>query len=417
MELSRINGRRSAVSLRSITALLIAALPPLLSPFPASTASVTVVDVNGKSHSGTLTELTAGEIELSIGNQSRTFRAQDVLELQFEHRRSKPHLVGAAIFLANGDRLVASPETIDDTQAVAQWQAFPGWKSVRVPLETITGFILEVPEIAAVRTRALRTVMDRRQKADLVDLKNGDQVSGEFLGLTDEALRLNSSVGETSIERGSIRLVTMNRELVSFPPVDGPAMLLSLNDGSLMTVKSLKLEVGDQLAVKTAFGAELDLPISEVISIRCLGGRAVYLSDLTPSAYRHAPYLAGSWELKSDKNVLGEPLRLDGIECPKGLGMHSQSAVTYELAGKFQTFRATVGLDDAATGRGSAVFVVEVDGKEAFRSEPQTAKHPAIELPPIPVAGANQLMLKVEFAEFGDVLDYADWCDAVLIKP
>jgi hypothetical protein len=96
--------------------------------------------------------------------------------------------------------------------------------------------------------------------------------------------------------------------------------------------------------------------------------------------------------------------------------MHGQSSVSYDLNGEYQTFRAAVGVDDAADNRGSVVFVVEVDDKEMFRSEPQTAKHPAIELPAISLAGAKRLMLKVEFGEFGDVLDYADWCDAVLVR-
>ncbi len=316
--------------------LLVASLP------------VSVVDVQGKSHAGTLTGLSPAEIAISIDGKPQNFTAKDVLELRFDHKRLKPHLWGAVIFLANGDRLAANPETIDDTLALARWQAFPSWKSVQVPLETIAGFILEVPEISAGRSRALGTVLDRRQNTDLADLKNGDQAGGEFLGLTEKALRLNGPVGETAIPRDSIRLVTMSRELLSLPAVKGPRMLLSLTDGSLLTATGVTLEAGNRLIAKAAFGADLDLPLSAVISIRVLGGRAVYLSDLKPARYEHKPFLAGAWELKSDRNVLGEPLRLDGREYPKGLGMHSQSAVSYDLNGEYQTFRGTVGLDDAA---------------------------------------------------------------------
>ncbi len=416
MQPSAIRRQRSvpfAVCL--LTGMILLLEPPI--DREAKAASVRVADVEGRSHSGELTGLSAETIELSAGNQPRTFSTKDVRELRFEHPRLRSHVWGAVIFLANGDRLLARPETIDDTKARARWVAFPGWKSVEIPLETIAGFILDVPEIAAGRSQALRTVMDRRQNADLVDLKNGDQVKGEFLGLSDKTLRLDSSVGETDIERDGIRLVTMNRELISFPPVEGPAMLLSLTDGSRLTVTELKLQSDGRLSAQAAFGAELDLPLSEVSAIRCLGGRAVYVSDLPPVDYKHTAYLAGTWELKTDKNVLGQPLRLDGVEYPKGLGMHSQSSASYDLAGKYQTFRARIGLDDAAGGRGSAVFAVEVDGKEVFRSEPQTAQAAGIELPPIPLAGAKRLTLKVEFGPFGDVLDYADWCDAVLIKP
>ncbi len=383
----------------------------------AGSITMTVVDVDGESHAGTLEDLTQRSVALSIDKRTRTFAARDVLRIEFPHKRLKDHLSGAVIFLANGDRLAARPKTIDDTAAQAQWTLFPGWKPATVPLETIAGFILEVPDIKAARAEALRTVMDRRQKADLVDLKNGDQASGEFVGLDEKVLRLESAVGETAIERDSIRLVTMNRELVSFPKVTGPSMLLSLTDGSQITVTDLKRAGEDRLAAKAAFGAPLDLPISAVVSIRCLGGRAVYLSDLEPARYEQQPYLAGHWDLKPDRNVLGEPLRLDGREYPKGLGMHSRSAVSYDLDGKFQTFRATAGVDDAAQAGGSVVFKVDVDGKQIFQKGPQTAGQSALMLPPISVAGAKRLTLRVEFGQFGDVRDYADWCDAVLIRP
>jgi hypothetical protein len=360
--------------------------------------------------------LTATEITVAVGDVPRTFPTPDVLEIRFNNKRTKPHLSGAAIFLANGDRLAANPETIDDTKAIVRFAEFPGWPSAHVPLETIAGFILDMPEIAALRSETLRTVLDRKQKTDLVDLKNGDQAKGEFLELTKSALRLDSPVGETSIDRDSIRLVTMNQELISVPDLEGPAMLLALVDGSRITATDVSLDGQDRLKLKALFGAEMELPLAAMVSMRCLGGRAVYLSDLDPAQYAHKPYLAGRWELKTDRNVRGEPLFLDGQEYPKGLGMHSQSQVSYDLKGEYQTFRAVIGVDDAAQGQGSVAFVVEVDGEEKYKSAPQTARDAAVNLPSISVAGANRLTLKVEFAEFGDALDYANWCDAVLIR-
>lgn len=377
---------------------------------------VEVRDVQGKTHAGSLAELTEKTVTLSIENQKRPFSLREVLEIQFDHERIKPHLWDAVILLANGDRLVAHPETIDETAALVRWVAFPSWKSVKVPLETISGMVLDVPEISVVRSQTIRTVLNRKKNADVVDLKNGDQASGEFLGLTDKILRLNSPVGETPIEREGIRLVTMNRELISFPKTKGAKLLLSLTDGSQITASSLRMESDERLIAQAVFGATLDLPLSAVRAIRPLSGRAVYLSDLKPAKYEHQPFLAGDWKLQADRNVLGVSLRLDGREYPKGIGLHSQSMATYNLGGEYETFRATVGLDDAAKTGGSVVFVVEVDGQEAFRSKPQTAKDPAIVLEPISLKDAKQLTLRVEFAEFGDVLDYADWVDAVLIR-
>jgi hypothetical protein len=391
-------------------------LPPLSGEKLHAAVAVTLVDVEGKSHSGTLAGMTGKEILLSLADQPQTFDTAEVLELRFDHKRIKPHLSTATIFLANGDRLAARPESMDDTKAIAHWEMFPGWPPIEVPLETITGFILDMPEIAAVRSEALRTVLERKQNTDLVNLKNGDQAGGEFLGMTETTLRIDGPVGETAIDRRSIRLATMNRELISFPAHQGAAVLFLLTDGSKITATDVSFDGQQRLKLKAAFGAEMDLPLSAVVSARCLGGRAVYLSDVSPTLYEHKPYLAGGWELSTDRNILGEPMHLDGQEFPKGLGMHSQSLVSYDLKGEYETFRATIGVDDSAGNQGSVVFVVEVDGQEQYRSEPQTAREKAISLAAIPLRGAKRLMLKVEFAEFGDARDYANWCDAVLLR-
>ncbi len=382
----------------------------------AEEISATVITVDGESFRGVVSLFTADEIAITQNANSRSFKMRDVLQIRFDHKRLKPHLAGSAIFLANGDRLAAHPQTIDDTAAQIQWQAFPAWKLLRVPLETIAGFVLEIPEIPIRRQRILRAVMNRAEKTDLVDLQNGDQASGEFVALTSEELRLQSQVGETKIPRRNVRFVTMNRELMSFPKRTGPALLLSLIDGSQITVTEAQMKPENRLAVKAVFGAELELPLTAIIAIRGLGGRAVYLSDLTPTEYKHQPYLKDHWELKADKNVLGLPLRLGGEEFPKGLGLHSRSVVRYDLKGEYQSFQALAGIDSQTVSGGNVIFAVDVDGKTVLETQPQTARNRAIKLPIIPLVDAKQFTLRVEFSEFGDVRDYANFCDAVLIK-
>ncbi len=150
--------------------------------------------------------------------------------------------------------------------------------------------------------------------------------------------------------------------------------------------------------------------------MRFLGGRVVYLSDLTPAEYRFTPYLSSKWKLHADRNVTGSPLRVRGNEYFKGLGMHSKSEVTYDLASKYRRFRATVGIDDEANGQGNVVFAVEVDGQRVFDSHPLTGKSPVLKLNPIDVAGKHRLKLIVEFGQFADIRDYANWCNARLVK-
>ena len=72
--------------------------------------------------------------------------------------------------------------------------------------------------------------------------------------------------------------------------------------------------------------------------------------------------------------------------------------------------------DDTARGRGSVVFVVEVDGERVYTSKPVTGKSDPLSIPPVDVAGKQRLTLIVDFGHLGDIRDHADWCNAVLIR-
>ena len=97
-------------------------------------------------------------------------------------------------------------------------------------------------------------------------------------------------------------------------------------------------------------------------------------------------------------------------------GVHSRSTVTYRLAGKFRRFQATIGIDDSAAGRGSVVFEVLLDGKTAYKSDVLTGTSPPVAIDRLDVTGKKIMTLSVDYATDGDILDHADWCDALLIK-
>jgi hypothetical protein len=153
-----------------------------------------------------------------------------------------------------------------------------------------------------------------------------------------------------------------------------------------------------------------------VAAIRVLGGRAEWLGERDPADYRFEPYLTSPWKLQRNRNATGGPLRLDDAECPLGLGMHSRALATYNLGGKYRWFRAAIGLDETAGERGSVVFAVEADGERVYTSPVLKAADAAVSLNPIDLTGKQRLTLIVDYGPWGDVQDYANWCDAVLVK-
>ncbi len=195
-----------------------------------------------------------------------------------------------------------------------------------------------------------------------------------------------------------------------------------LANGCRLSVASAHADE-QRLSGKTLFGASFQLPLEQVIALDLFQSRAVYLSDLKPRSYQHSPYNGGElrWPYVLDGNVDQLDLRLAGSTYDKGLGMHSQSRLTYDLAGGYRRFEALVGLDDQTGREGSARIKVLVDGKPqdiggdkelTWRDGPRAVR--------VSVAGARELTLVVEFGQRGgtllDAQNHIDWADARLIK-
>src|SRR5262249_49414947 len=141
------------------------------------------------------------------------------------------------------------------------------------------------------------------------------------------------------------------------------------------------------------------LPIDHLRAIYLCQAQAVYLSDIKARDYEFTSYLSsGHWPYVKDGSAENHTLRLDGSSFDKGLGMHSQSRLTYDLGGNYRRFEAWVGLDEESGREGTAQIRVLVDGKArdlGRKSELSgLAKPLAISLD---ITGAKQLTLVVDF--------------------
>ncbi len=191
---------------------------------------------------------------------------------------------------------------------------------------------------------------------------------------------------------------------------DRPGHVLELASGSRIVASGLALDKTQAVA--------RDSPVRYVIQpdrlrrVRLGVGSYRYLSDLAPVEVRKQPLLDVTWEPRFDASVTGDPLRLDGEEYPRGIGMHTRTEMTFELPGQYDRFHAVVGVDDAAEERGSAVFRVLADGEELYDSDRLGGEDPPRHVS-LEIAGARRLTL---VADFGDPLslggNFADWAEA-----
>jgi hypothetical protein len=128
------------------------------------------------------------------------------------------------------------------------------------------------------------------------------------------------------------------------------------------------------------------------------------------SGVHHLP-----WRLQ--QNIFGESLHSGDAMAELGIGMHSFTRLAFTLPEHAQTFATRVGFDRAAHHGGCVHLRV---WRDAPRGEPLWERKffrgsdGVQEIGPIDIAGADQLILEVDFADEGrpqgaDPLDIRDW--------
>lgn len=370
--------------------------------------------VSGPSETFTRFDVSNAVLEIS-GPPVRSFPLKDVVSL-----RRKGALVDwsqrtTIVWLSNGDRLIGEPTGIDEDQMTLRWQQFPASEPVTVPLEYVVAVCLQTPTSAGARQKLFQSLAANAERGDVAWLTSGDRVAGELLGLENGEFLLKTKTGQLPILRDKLLALRFDAELVAPLKSTDPRAVLLFSDGTRLTVQSFEV-AGEEVSFTTAFGAKSALPLSALDSLHGFSKTVQPLSERKPAAVQFTPFLERTWNWAKDRNVLSGPLQLRGREFATGLGLHSRMQLTFPLEPNDREFRATVGIDDVAEGRGHAVFSVAVDDKTVWISPGLTGSSDPLAIPPVDLRGGKRLTLTVDFGEEGDVCDYADWGDAVIIR-
>ncbi|QIK76090.1 alpha/beta fold hydrolase [Nocardioides piscis] len=107
----------------------------------------------------------------------------------------------------------------------------------------------------------------------------------------------------------------------------------------------------------------------------------------------------------------GRTLWLDGKSHDKGLGVHADSAIRFDVGGDCEFFQSEVGIDDEVGNSGSVVFSVVADGVQVVQTRTLTGSMDPVTIY-AGIDGAQTVDLLVSQAEGGDIDDHADWASA-----
>jgi hypothetical protein len=368
---------------------------------------------------GTTERLSLREIaegRLAVDDSSgRTISLNDLIGLRRADSRTKPVFASPEVWLTSGDRWRVVPIEADDEVLAVRWGDDPKAEPIRIPLERIAGILLRTPASASKRDALYRAMAREPQRSDVAWLASGDRVFGEFMRFDGKSLQFDSDAGKLAVSREQLLALRFNPELVAVDQPISPRYALTFSDGSRITATTFAT-TAEGVTFTTVFGATGELPLESLIDVRVYSKRIQPLSERKPERFEHTPYLGGERVWVKDRNASYGPLSLRGREYATGLGTYSSMTITYALEPSDREFRAVVGIDDCANGGGDAVFSIDVDDRRVWESPHVTGTTPPLTVPPIDLRKGKRLSLRVDFGEMGDVADYADWCDAIVIR-
>ncbi len=315
------------------------------------------------------------------------------------------------LVLADGGLLAAEVLAIDAENLTVDSALFG---RLALPLETVAGVVFQLPPVPARRDRLLDRVGTAEGHADSVWLLNGDEISGLIEAVDEDTVRVQADVGPIPIEIARIAALVFNPDLKQQPKPTGPRAWIGTTDGSRLLATQLQLD-DKRLRLTTSAGLTWKTDPGELVWLQPFGGRAVYLSDLEPTDYRHEPFLNLSWPYQTDRSVTGTHLRADGRIYFKGLGTHSAARLSYRLDESYARFEAELAIDDSTESRGSVQYRILVDGTEKYASPIVRGSDPPLSVK-VETTDAKRLELIVDYAEQADQQDHANWLNARLIR-
>lgn len=363
-----------------------------------------------------------GKITVRLpGGQMTTTQLTQISSITFRGRENQAIRAGAQEFhFVGGDRLMGQVVQLQGDRLQTETAAIG---NVSIPLAALRGF-LTMPVEGKAGRRATELITgddeDATGKMDQVLDRRTSGYEGVLEAIDAKELHLDHERLRKVIPLSILHLagVRLARDAQNPPPKlpAQPFVKVRTRDGSTLDGLIESVRFG-RWNIRPAWQPDkaLSVPVDEVVAVEVLNGKAIYLSQLAPTAVNEKTILTPQQRYRANNNCQGNPLSVGGTLYAWGLGVHANSSLTFDIGGTWAKFESVVGLDDQAGKGGSVVFQLLGDGKELYKSPVVRSSAPA---PPIAVAikGVKTLTLVVDATDDLDLGDLADWAGARLVR-
>lgn len=329
--------------------------------------------------------------------QTITIAHKDVLALSAGSITSQPARFPRVV-LQNGEIIAAELAEQQKTGQVVF--ASVAWGELRVSLERVVRY-----------DAVVATTAEDPPPAPFVLLKNGDALAAELKRIGSEDLTIGTEFGDTPIARSSVAAIVLADEPPPTDGRDGDVFLIELSDGQRIYCD--QVGPGEDHTITLARGeARCQVNQRDVQRIIWPGAAIGYPSSMKFTA-KGVGYFGRNVSTERDHNAIGRPLRIGQRWFARGIGTRPQSQVSLRLDGRWAYLHGWVGLDPRLGRSGHCIVAVTVDEREAFKAELHRAG--TVERLIVPLRGAGRIELDTDFGPSGDLGDYVNWCDLLLV--
>jgi hypothetical protein len=381
--------------------------------------------LQGKPLEGDLGSISAKdkEIVLEVTEKNKVqkvrLRFPQVLAVDLPNSQAAPATKYTDVELTDGSLLHCTKVTLKGKQATLQVSGGP---EVKAPLSALS-YVLNDAQDPKVREQ-WKDFLAKRGNNDLVAVNPGEGAAVEkLLGTLGEADAKGERIAfETEGIKSSVPLAKVFG--MSFlRPADAtmPQTVCKVFDTSHNTLIASNVALTPKgFTITAASGVTFDYPRQALARLDFSRGALAYLSDLEP--VKVVEKSGGEYvkHYRRDRNLDGDPMRLENEPYEKGLALHAYTELVYDLGGGYKEFAAVLGVDAQAGGASDVKVTIYGDDKELHsydvkrKGKPQQVR--------LQVKDVRSLRIVVRSANEGelngllDLGNQVDLADARVIK-
>jgi len=317
----------------------------------------------------------------------------------------------ARVELSNGDRIIGRMVEGRSEHFVIQSTLLD---KVRVSLDVCDRIIWSAGESAALRSRVNRFLFGGKMEEDAVLTANGDVIRGFITTLDPESIAVDTPNGEVRVPEN----VAVACRFGKSNPNESPRLRVTISLSSGERVTAVGLDWSDErIEARTLEDERVHFDPRNITRMDVAGGRWIWLceerkDDLSTASGQSLMNV--DWPPMHDRNVRGGTLQVANQTFERGIGVHSQSSLSYALKGKYDELVISFGMDDDSGPLADVTAVISVDGEEKLK---RTGVRRGTLFGPfrIDLHNADFMTLQVDYGENGDLQDRFDWIEPGLI--